>query len=567
MASINDFKLVNVKSKKYFDLFAKVFDNDFIDLDEIKKIRFGFYFFMLENITDKRDLFDIVDLITDTEFNSHVFNDKSEDYGIDAIFINEDDFTINLFNFKFREKFNKDKTQSINETLISTKFISALINEDVDHLETKLKKFASDIIFKLNSKDVWKLKLFVVSNETIELNKDDSSLQQLEKLYDLEAIPIGLNNIKELMSIRPEPVNSCLILDKDAIMSFSESSISSSKSYIIRLSLSELIRITCNDAKLRMQYNIEDLKPLSNTELDFSVLFDNVRGFVQNSKYNDNIEKTLSKNPTKFFMYNNGLTITADDINAEEVNAGKKVKLSIINFQVLNGGQSLRTIHNFNNKFNDQITKNLSDSEVLIRVFKTTSDKTLINKIAEYTNSQNAISSIDLKSLSSEQIELEQYLDANKIIYARKTGDTGISESTEYEYKISMERFGQILFSIKGYPEKASNQKKDIFDKYYDDIFGNDNLDIAESPNQVRRYFEIKNTYDNNTLGYISSDQKIFYILFIDKYLSISIEEKIAFFEKIIVEFEPDSKKQIADSRKLIQLKFKEYLLEKLEIK
>ncbi len=567
MASINDFKLVNVKSKKYFDLFSKIFDVEFNELSEIKKTRFGFYFFMLENICDKRDIFDIVDLITDTEFNSLVFNDKSEDYGIDAIYINEENLTINLFNFKFREKFNKEKSQSINETLISTKFINALITENVEHLEAKLKKFASEIIEKLNSKEVWQLKLYVVSNETIELDKEDSSLRHLEKLYDLDAIPIGLNNIKELMSIRPEPINSCLILDKDAIMSFSESSISSSKSYIIRLSLSELIRITCNNSNLRQQYNIEDLSPLSYTELDFSVLFDNVRGFVQNSKYNENIENSLSKNPTKFFMYNNGLTITADDINAEEVNAGKKVKLSVINFQVLNGGQSLRTIHNFNNKFKDQISKNLSNSEVLIRIFKTTSDKTLINKIAEFTNSQNAISSIDLKSLSSEQIELEQYLDANNIIYARKTGDTGISENKEYDYKISMERFGQILFSIKGFPEKASNQKKDIFDKYYEDIFGSETLDITDSPKQVKRYFEIKHKYDSNNLGYVSSDQKIFYILYMDNLLSKEIEELITIFENIILEFEPDSKKPLPDSRKLIQLKFKEFLIDRLEIK
>jgi hypothetical protein len=566
MASINDFKLVNVKSKKYFELFSKILDTKFDELDDVKKTRFGFYFFMLENICDKKDIYDIVELITDTEFNSIIFKDKSEDYGIDAVFINEENQTINLFNFKFREKFNKEKSQSINDTIISTKFINALITENVDHLDTKLRKYASEIIEKLNSNDVWKLKLYVVSNETIELDKADSSLLQLEKLYDLEAIPIGLNNIKELMSIRPEPINACLILDKDAIMSFSESSISSSKSYIIRLSLSELIRITCNNNTLRLQYNIEDLSPLSNTELDYSVLFDNVRGFVQNSKYNENIEKSLSKNPTKFFMYNNGLTITADDINAEEVNAGKKVKISIINFQVLNGGQSLRTIHNFNKKFKDQIAKNLSNSEVLIRIFKTTSDKTLINKIAEYTNSQNAISSIDLKSLSSEQIELEQYLDANKIVYARKTGDTGITENQEYEYKISMERFGQILFSINGYPEKASNQKKDIFDKYYEDIFGAENLDITESPTQVKRYFEIKHKYDNNDLGYISSDQKIFYILYIDKYLTTTLEDKIMTFENIILEFEPESKKPLADSRKLIQLKFKEFLIKKLGI-
>lgn len=567
MASINDFKLVNEKSKKYFDLFSKIIDTDFPNLTDIQKTRFGFYFFMLEKICDVKDTLDICDLITDTDFNKEIFKDNFEDYGIDAVYINEEEKSINLFNFKFREKFNKQKTQSINETIISTKFINALITEKVDHLENKLKKYAETIIEKLNSNDIWKWNLYVISNENIELNKQDPSLVQLEDLYDLEIIPIGLNNIREIMSIRPEAVNAKIILDKDAIMSFSESSISSSKSYIIRLQLNELVRITCRNKETRMNYNIEDYSSLSREELDFSVLFDNVRGFVLNSKYNENIEETLVKNPTKFFMYNNGITITASDILADPVNAGKKVILTINNFQVLNGGQSLRTIHNFNKKSNTNIVENLANSEALIRIFKTTSDTSLINKIAEFTNSQNAISNIDLKSLSSEQIEIEQFLDLNNIIYARKNGDTGLSTYKTYEYKISMEKLGQILFSLKGFPEKASNQKKDIFDKFYDDIFGLEFLNISLLPENIRRYFEVKQIYDNNKKGYITSEQKVFYILYIDKFLNTEIEKQIDKFENLIIEFQPDSNKTIADSRKLIQLKFREFIEESLSIK
>ncbi|AYQ31160.1 AIPR family protein [Runella sp. SP2] len=567
MASINDFKLVNEKSKKYFDLFSKLMDASFENLTEIKRVRYGFYFFMLENICDIKDVLDICDLITDMDFNKEIFGETFEDYGIDAIYIDKENRIINLFNFKFREKFNKDKSQSINETVISTKFVNALINENISHLDNKLKKYAQLIVDNLNSNEVWEWKLYVVSNESVELNRNEPSLKQLEQLYDLEIIPLGLNNIKELMSLRPEPINAKLIVDKDAIMSFSESSISSSKSYILRLPINELIRISVRSKEVRMNYGIEDYTSLFKEELEFSVLFDNVRGFVMNSKYNDNIEKTLISNPTKFFMYNNGITITANDVSAEPVNAGKKVILTINNFQVLNGGQSLRTIHNFNKKSATNIIENLANSEILVRVFKTTSDTGLINKIAEYTNSQNAISSIDLKSLSSEQIEIEQFLDVNNIIYARKNGDTGISSNKSYDYKISMERLGQILFSINGFPEKASNQKKDIFEKYYDSIFGSESLDLNKLPTFIRNYFLIKHKYDTNSKGYLSSEQKIFYIVYINQHLEESLDKQIERFEELISSFEPEGNKNIADSRKLIQLKFREYVEAELKIK
>ncbi|MBK7871275.1 MAG: AIPR family protein [Saprospiraceae bacterium] len=67
------------------------------------------------------------------------------------------------------------------------------------------------------------------------------------------------------------------------------------------------------------------------------------------------------------------------------------------------------------------MNNNLANSEILVRIFKTPPDSNLTNKI-EYTNSQNSISIIDLKSLSIEQIQLEQFLDEHNIIYSRKQG-------------------------------------------------------------------------------------------------------------------------------------------------
>ena len=410
------------------------------------------------------------------------------------------------------------------------------------------------------------MKLYVVSNEAQVMDKMDIHLRNFQKEYDLEVIPFGLDDIKDTMSIGPMPISAILMLDSQSIMSFSESSLSSSKSFIIRLMLSDLIRITCNDKNLREKYNIENISPLSETNLDLSVLFDNVRGFLDKSKYNKNIKRTIEENPTKFFMFNNGLTITAEKIDAEQVNAGRKVKLSINNFQVVNGGQTLRTIHIYNSENKDQITKNLSDSEILIRIFETTSDKMLINKIAEYTNSQNAISNTDLKSLSPEQIQIEQFLKDHEIFYDRKTGDTGIND--ESKWKITMEKFGQILYSIQGSPENAANKKKDIFGELYDDIFLSEKFQIEHSPNFILLYLDVIKKYNElkKEKRYKPMPQKVFYILYLSVRIKFqSLDEYVHVFEEVLKNFEPESKE--ADSRKIIRQDFKEFLNKKLNIK
>lgn len=341
MPNINDFKLIAKKSERYANLLLREHQSDQLAKDQKKRERIGFYLFVLENVCGVQDILDLRELITDTEFNQLVLGEeKIDDCGIDAVYIDEDECSISLFNFKYREKFNPDKSQGLNEPFISTKFINALTTEDTRALEGKLQKFATSIIEKLNSNDEWKLYLYVVSNENVELQESNEDLQRLEMHYGLEVVPIGLTQISQYMSIRPEAINAKLMLDNDAIMSFSEDPISSSKSYIIRLPINEIIRITCNDERFRSQYNLENVYDLEKVELDYSVLFDNVRGFVIRSKYNTNISTTLRKEPSKFFMYNNGLTLIAKNIEATPINANKKIKLELTSFQVINGGQT-----------------------------------------------------------------------------------------------------------------------------------------------------------------------------------------------------------------------------------
>ena len=563
MAGINDYKIIGKKSKKYFELLATELDFDYSSLEDKQIERLGFYLFIIEHLSNTTEVLDIADLVTDTDFNSILFNERFDDCGIDAIIIDDEEHHIQLFNFKYRTKFNIGK-QSLNETILSSKFINAIVNEDLSQLEGKTQKGAKEIVEKLNGNEEWKISLFVISNEDIEITSKDHHLEQMERVYGLEVIPVGLEQISQFVSLRPNPVNAELIVDNDAIMSFSESSISSSKSYIIRLPLTEIIRITCADSDLRRNYGIEVLEPLTKVNIDYSVLFDNVRGLVVKSKYNKNISFSLKNDPTKFFMYNNGLTLTANDIKAEPVNANKKIRLTIDSLQVLNGGQSLRTIHQFNSEDPKHLEDYLSKSEVLVRIFKTSKDSNLNNKIAEYTNSQNSISNVDLKSLRSEQLQIEQFLDDHNIIYSRKTGDTGLDITKKYLHKISMERFGQILMSFRGMPERATNQKKFIFDKYYDELFLSETFKLELCPEMITSYFLVKKEYEKLKGTVTSSEQKVFYVLYMSTIIQKSIVEIITQLEQIIKLYKPSSGKTLSEARKLIQLNFRTYLDEQI---
>ena len=311
--------------------------------------------------------------------------------------------------------------------------------------------------------------------------------------YGFEFRGVGLDEIVNLLSLHPKNLNAKFVVPTQSVLTYEEDQLSSEKSYVIRLNLAELIRITCNDENKRTSTTIENETELSHVDIDMDVLFDNVRGLVIRSKFNDGILKSLDEEPTKIFYYNNGLTIVADDIVSREASMNTRREFQINNLQVINGGQTLRTIHKFNLRDEKNLAK-LAKAQVLVRFLKV-GDDGLKNKIAEYTNSQNAISISDLKSLRAEQIQLEEFLATKGIQYFRKKGELHADKS--FSYSIGKERFGQVLLSTKfERPEYASNKKREIFDSYYNTIFSsNTGLISEESANFVNMYRESENAY------------------------------------------------------------------------
>ncbi len=555
MADRNDFKLLKQRCLRHFELAKDSLDVGTKKLDDDQKARYGFYFFVIQNLTNIVDYDRIIESITDTDFNSTFFNSKQNDEGIDSVCIDEQNHQVALFNFKYRDKYNVDKEQSKNELITTSKFLTALKQESILHLKGKLKTFAEQIICNNNSDEIWNTVLYYVSNENKTLGVHDPNIKQMGDEYGIEIETMGLNELVDITSLHPKNIDATLILNREAVMSFTESSLASSKSYIVRLPLTELIRITCDNAGLRGEYNLENDDILYDTNVDIRVLFDNVRGFILQSKYNKNIESTLETEPSKFFFFNNGITIVADNISSTEINSGKKVKLEISNFQVLNGGQTLRTIHNFNKKNKQNIVEKLSNAEVLVRLLNITDDA-LKGRIGEYTNSQNSINERDLKSLRPEQVKLEEFLSSNRILYIRKKGDVG-QVDLEYDYSVSMELLGQILWAASGYPEMVSNKKREIFTVQYDKLFANNNELL--STNTIELIKEYRCIYkEYKSVNKTVTVQKAMYVLYISKQLNRldygSLSKK---FESFLKAYKKENSIEKAESRVLLDIKFK----------
>lgn len=540
---------------RHFELAKDSLGDKKLDLDDNQKARYGFYFFIIQNLTNLVDYDKMVEAITDTEFNSTFFDVNDVDEGIDAVCFDEQEHVIALFNFKYRNKYNDDKEQSKNELLVTSKFLNALKQEDTTHLKGKLKKYADKINEYNDSDDIWTTVLYYVSNESKTLSSLDPNIKQMSDTYGIDIEMKGLNELVDMTSLHPRNIDASLVLNRDAVMSFTETSLASARSYIVRLPLTELIRITCDDATLRNEYNLEDENVLYKTNVDIRVLFDNVRGFILQSKYNKNIETTLDSEPTKFFFYNNGITIVAESISSLEINSGKKVKLEISNFQVLNGGQTLRTIHNYNKKNKNNIVEKLSGAEVLVRMLNITDDA-LKGRIGEYTNSQNSINERDLKSLRPEQVKLEDYLRSNKILYIRKKGDVG-QDDTVYDDSVSMELLGQILWAAKGYPELVSNKKREIFTVQYDTLFANnDDLLSLKTVDLIKKYKCIYKDY--RTANKTVTVQKAMYVLYLSEKLKSNKYKLIsANFEAYLKSYKNDNNVDKAESRILLDQRFK----------
>ena len=133
------------------------------------------------------------------------------------------------------------------------------------------------------------------------------------------------------------------------------------------------------------------------------ILENNVRVYLQRrGKVNKGIHDTIAKDPHIFFVYNNGLALTADTV---EFSAdGSKIE-KLHGLQVVNGGQTMACLHDARKKGKDisRITV-----QAKLTVIPPLITPAIVPYISRYSNSQNAVNDSDQHSNDVVQRFLEQ---------------------------------------------------------------------------------------------------------------------------------------------------------------
>jgi len=134
----------------------------------------------------------------------------------------------------------------------------------------------------------------------------------------------------------------------------------------------------------------------------------NVRSFLQQKgKVNPGIRQTILNEPYRFLAYNNGISITAEDIQTERTIEGDLTITSIRGLQIVNGGQTVASISRARKNDKCQHLDKLS-VQAKISVVKTTLLDELVPKISRYSNTQNTVNEADFASNDPFHIMMEK---------------------------------------------------------------------------------------------------------------------------------------------------------------
>lgn len=186
----------------------------------------------------------------------------------------------------------------------------------------------------------------------------------------------------------------------------------------------------------------------------------NVRLSLGNTKVNRSLRESIKKKEEhkNFPLYHNGLNVLCEEIKSET-----NEKITVNNYVVVNGAQSLTSLLAEKSKISE-------DLKILVKLIEVKGDISLSQKITRNSNNQNAIKARDLKSNHNIQQRLKAEVDkaaAGQFAYEIKQGE--INKGKEI---ISNESAGLVILAVDLQQPWSCHQKYKIMDDLHSDIFG-----------------------------------------------------------------------------------------------
>jgi|GEM_PF-98871 len=206
----------------------------------------------------------------------------------------------------------------------------------------------------------------------------------------------------------------------------------------------------------------------------------NIRRFLglHGNRVNSAIKKTLSDPSERgnFYFYNNGITLLCRQFRHNELQR-EDFNVIIDGLQIINGGQTCKTIEAALAELSGGDQTNLDNAFVLIRIYElpdATDD--LISNITHNTNSQNPVDLRDLKSNDHRQRSIEidvanlKGSSGEPFRYIRNRND----DSMGRQCILSSRAAEAILATWRNSPHQARSQQSELFGNLYDTIFSDD---------------------------------------------------------------------------------------------
>jgi hypothetical protein len=218
---------------------------------------------------------------------------------------------------------------------------------------------------------------------------------------------------------------------------------------------------------------VSELARLMDTHGD-RLLERNIRRFLglRGNRVNEAIRGTLldDRERSNFYFYNNGITLTCErfDYNALQP---EDHKVRVEGLQIINGGQTSKTIQATLAGLVPGILLNLDRAFVLVRLYQVPKDTgAFVQMITYATNSQNPVDLRDLRSNDELQKRLELSMKDLGYDYRRQRSEaalrpTDISTATAAEAVLSVWRRR---------PQQAKFRSSEHFGKLYEVIFSKD---------------------------------------------------------------------------------------------
>lgn len=217
--------------------------------------------------------------------------------------------------------------------------------------------------------------------------------------------------------------------------------------------------------------------------LEIAKLFDNngdlllernIRRYLgrNTNRVNSAIHQTLvdSSKQKDFYFFNNGITMTCTKFRQSGLSdkGGENLQLKLENIQVINGGQTCKTIQQTLAEIESSELTQFSEVFVLLRLYELEEDDDhLVKEITFATNSQNPVDLRDLRSNDALQVQLELGVADLGYEYKRYKDDTTTSSNV-----ITSAITAEAVMAIwRRMPHINKLRRRELFGAYYQQVF------------------------------------------------------------------------------------------------